>query len=1061
MHTRRAFVASTTVMSETLKPNVKYKPLESLQMGIPKETFENERRVAMTPAAVATLKTKLGVGNVVVETGAGRGAQFADEEYKAAGANIVSSAEEVYATSDVVTKVRPPTFDEAKKLRQGSVLMATLQPATNPELLDALNKQNVTAVALDRVPRITRAQAFDTLSSMANIAGYKAVVLAADNLPRFFAGQITAAGRVPPAKVLVIGGGVAGLSAIGTARGLGAIVRCFDTRPAVREQVRSMGGEFLEVPGFELEEGSGGYAKEMSADFIKAEMELFAKQAKEVDVIITTALIPGKPAPRLITKEMVDSMQPGSVVVDLAAEAGGNIETTKPGELYVYGQGVTHIGYSDLPSRLPRQSSTLFANNITKLFESMGPYSGGPKGHFAIDFDDEVVKGSVVSHEGTMHWPPPPPPPPPPVMAAAQKDEKEKSAAAAAAAAPSPASIAYNDTLSGALMTTGGLSSLMAVNYGTQDPAMMKAMAIFTLAGVSGYQTVWGVVPALHSPLMSVTNAISGITAVGGLALMGGGITPNTSIQAAGALAAFLSAMNIGGGFLITRRMLDMFRRPDDPPDYNYLYAIPAAALIGGYTAGNFLAGVDMYNMAYLASGVSCIGGIAGLSSQATARAGNALGMIGVSGGIATALGALGPDPGTLAQMAGVLASGAGLGAAYASRVGPTELPQTVALAHSLVGAAAAITSIASFASTGVALGDAELHAAGDAVHSAAAWAGTALGSVTMTGSLIAFGKLQGVLSSSPTNLPGKNAINAGAAIASAGALYGVMTGNKAMGMAGLLATAGLWGGLGLHMTASIGGADMPVVVTLLNSYSGWALCAEGFMLQNDLLTIVGSLVGSSGAILSYIMCKAMNRSLPNVILGGWGDAAKGPAMEITGTHTEVTRDDVVGQITQAKDIIIVPGYGLAVAKAQYAVADMAKTLMDNGVNVRFAIHPVAGRMPGQLNVLLAEAGVPYDIVLELEEINEDFKDADLVLVIGANDTVNSAALEDPNSPIAGMPVMRVWDAKRTVVMKRTMGTGYAAVDNPVFFKDNTDMLLGDAKATCDALASGVTNYFK
>jgi len=347
-------------------------------------------------------------------------------------------------------------------------------------------------------------------------------------------------------------------------------------------------------------------------------------------------------------------------------------------------------------------------------------------------------------------------------------------------------------------------------------------------------------------------------------------------------------------------------------------------------------------------------------------------------------------------------------------------------------------------------------------VHNAAAWAGTALGAVTMTGSLVAFGKLQGLLSSKPLNLPGKDLMNAGAALASAGALYGVMTGNKALGFAGILATAGLWGGLGLHMTASIGGADMPVVVTLLNSYSGWALCAEGFMLDNDLLTIVGSLVGSSGAILSYIMCRAMNRSLPNVILGGWNsNVAKGAAMEVTGTHTEATTDDVISQITQAKDIIIVPGYGLAVAKAQYAVADMAQTLRDNGINVRFAIHPVAGRMPGQLNVLLAEAGVPYDIVHELDEINEDFEDADLTLVIGANDTVNSAALEDPNSPIAGMPVLRVWDSKNVVVMKRTMGTGYAAVDNPVFFKDNTDMLLGDAKATCDALSSGVATYFK
>ena len=949
--------------------------------------------------------------------------------------------------------MRPPTLEEVASLKAGSALLAPLQPASpgGEELLSALAAQRVSALALDRVPRITRAQAFDTLSSMANIAGYKAVVLAADSLPRFFAGQITAAGRIPPAKVLVVGGGVAGLSAVGTARSLGAVVRCFDTRPAVREQVKSMGGEFLEVPGFELEEGVGGYAKAMSDDFIAAEMALFKKQAEEVDVVITTALIPGRAAPKLFLKEAMDTLKPGSVVVDLAAEAGGNVEGTHPGEAYSYGQGVTVIGYTDLPSRLPRQASTLFGNNVTKLLESVGPYSGGPAKHFGIDFDDEVVKGATVVHDGHVHWPPPPPPSPSPapLASAADKDKLEE-------VTPEPVDTSFRETLSGAMITTGGLSSLLAVNYATQDPALMKTMAIFTLAGASGYQTVWGVVPALHSPLMSVTNAISGITAVGGLALMGGGLVPQTPVQVAGALAAFLSAINIGGGFLVTSRMLDMFKRPGDPAGHNYLYGLPAAALIGGYAAGQGLAGVDMHSMAYLASGVACIGSIGGLASQATARTGNALGMVGVAGGVATALGALAPDGGTLTQMLAALGSGAALGAAYASRVGPTELPQTVVLAHSLVGAAAAVTSIASFGG----MGAAEAEAASHAVHSAAAWAGTALGAVTMTGSLVAFGKLQGMLKSTPLNLPGKDVINAGAALASAGALYGVMTGNKALGMAGLLATAGLWGGLGLHMTASIGGADMPVVVTLLNSYSGWALCAEGFMLDNDLLTIVGSLVGSSGAILSYIMCKAMNRSLPNVILGGWGNGAKGKAMEVTGTHTEATHESVVDQITAAKDVIIVPGYGLAVAKAQYAVADMAQTLSDQGIRVRFAIHPVAGRMPGQLNVLLAEAGVPYDIVHELDEINDDFSQADLVLVIGANDTVNSAALEDPNSPIAGMPVLRVWDAKSVVVMKRTMGTGYAAVDNPVFFKTNTDMLLGDAKSTCDALSGDVKKYF-
>jgi len=348
-------------------------------------------------------------------------------------------------------------------------------------------------------------------------------------------------------------------------------------------------------------------------------------------------------------------------------------------------------------------------------------------------------------------------------------------------------------------------------------------------------------------------------------------------------------------------------------------------------------------------------------------------------------------------------------------------------------------------------------------VHKVAIFAGTFIGGVTFTGSLVAFGKLQGLLNSSPLQLPGRNVLNIGMAAASigAGAMFLPAT-SESVGLQALAATTVLSGALGTHLTASIGGADMPVVITVLNSYSGWALCAEGFMLGNNLLTIVGALVGSSGAILSYIMCKPMNRSLPNVIFGGYGTSSTGTGkpMAITGTHTEINVDNAVELITSAKSIIITPGYGLAVAKAQYPVAEMVKVLQSHGIKTKFAIHPVAGRMPGQLNVLLAEAGVPYDIVHEMEEINDEFAETDLCLVIGANDTVNSAALEDPNSIIAGMPVLRVWDAKHSIVMKRTMGVGYAAIDNPVFFKENTSMLLGDAKKMCDALLTAVKAHY-
>jgi len=341
---------------------------------------------------------------------------------------------------------------------------------------------------------------------------------------------------------------------------------------------------------------------------------------------------------------------------------------------------------------------------------------------------------------------------------------------------------------------------------------------------------------------------------------------------------------------------------------------------------------------------------------------------------------------------------------------------------------------------------------------------GTFIGGVTFTGSLVAFGKLDERLDSKALQLPGKNLMNIAMGLSTIGLFYWYMTDlSSSVGITALLGTTALSFILGWHLTASIGGADMPVVITVLNSYSGWAMCAEGFMLSNDLLVIVGAFVGASGAILSYIMCVAMNRSIFNVIFGGYGTSStgKGKPKEITGTHTPITAENVAEELCSAKKVMIVPGYGLAVAKAQYAVAEMVKILRSNGVEVKFGIHPVAGRMPGQLNVLLAEAGVPYDIVFEMEEINEEFPHVDVSLVVGANDTINSAAVDDPNSPIAGMPVLHVWESKHAIVMKRSMATGYAAVDNPVFFKENTSMFFGDAKGNCDKLLKLISDKFE
>merc|ERR1712226_820810 len=1017
-------------------------PYSKLNLGVPAETWTNEKRVACTPANTA-LFTKKGF-TVNVQEGAGRLSNFRDEDYAAAGANIVSK--DAAFAQDITLKLRQPSLEEVALLRDEATLYSFLYPGQNPDLVKALAAKKITAFGMDCVPRISRAQVFDALSSMGNISGYRAVVEASNHFGRFFTGQITAAGKVPPAKVLVIGGGVAGLAAVGQAKSMGAIVRCFDVRPAVKEQVKSMGGEFLEVEIEEDGSTEGGYAKEMSKEFIEAEMQLFHDQCKDVDIVITTALIPGKKAPILIKKYMIDDMKPGSVVVDLAAEAGGNIETIKPGEVYTYND-VVHIGHTDLPSRLPTQASTLYANNISKLLLSMA----GTKDHFHLDMADDVVRGSIVLNKGAKSWPPNPP-----ISVAAAASPK----AAAAAKEPPPPPNYFGNQLKESLTYTAGLGSLTALGVGAPNPAFTGMSTIFGLSVICGYHTVWSVVPALHSPLMSVTNAISGITAVGGMLLMGGGYYPTNTVEGLAASAAFISFINVFGGFIVTARMLDMFKRPDDPSEYNYLYGIPGAAFLASYAYAVSQGYPEVHTMGYLGSSLCCVGALAGLSSQPTARLGNALGMIGVSGGVACTLGQLLPSQPVLAQMALAAGGGAAIGTTIAKKIEITDLPQLVAAFHSLVGMAAVLTCVATYID----------HFPSFATDPAAnviktsLFLGTFIGGVTFSGSLIAYGKLQGVLNSAPLMLPGRHALNAGLMAANVGAMGMFMvdpTFNTGMAMLGT--TASLSAVMGVTLTMAIGGADMPVVITVLNSYSGWALCAEGFMLDNNLMTVVGALIGSSGAILSYIMCVAMNRSLPNVILGGFGTSATGTgeAMAITGEATLWNVDDTVEAMVEAKRIIIVPGYGLAVAKGQYPVAELVDILKKKGKSVRFGIHPVAGRMPGQLNVLLAEAGIPYDDVLEMDEINDDFQETDLVLVVGANDTVNSAAEDDPNSIIAGMPVLKVWKSNQVVVMKRSMGVGYAAVDNPIFFNQNTSMLLGDAKKTCDGLVTKVKEHYK
>ncbi|NET32176.1 MAG: Re/Si-specific NAD(P)(+) transhydrogenase subunit alpha [Cyanothece sp. SIO1E1] len=521
-----------------------------LKVGIPKEVYPGECRVAATPETAQRLQ-KLGFA-VLVEAGAGAAASFPDDAYRRVECEMIADAEALWAAADIVLKVRPPEMHpmlgrhEAELLPVGGTLVSFIWPAQNPALLEQMATRQATVLAMDAVPRITRAQKMDALSSMANIAGYRAVIEAANNFGRFFTGQITAAGKVPPAKVLVIGAGVAGLAAIGAAKSLGAIVRAFDTRPVVKEQVESMGAEFLELHFEEDGTGEGGYAKVMSKEFIEAEMTLFAQQAQEVDIIITTALIPGKKAPLLITQAMVESMKEGSVVVDMAAEQGGNCAVTKPNEVYKY-NGVTVIGLTDLPSRMATQSSQLYGTNLCHLLKDMGGSE-----NYQVNLDDEVVRGALVLHAGKVTWPPPPITPPKTPQSAPKTES-------AATVKPLQAETAQSSNrISGLIWPV--LAGLALIGVGLGAPSsFLSHFTVFVLACFVGWQVIWNVSPALHTPLMSVTNAISGIIIIGGMLQISGSPTSPTTIL--GAIAILVGTINISGGFLVTQRMLRMFQR--------------------------------------------------------------------------------------------------------------------------------------------------------------------------------------------------------------------------------------------------------------------------------------------------------------------------------------------------------------------------------------------------------------------------------------------------------------------------------------------------------------------
>ncbi len=522
-----------------------------MRIGSPKEIFEGENRVAMTPDSAVMLQ-KLG-HECFIEAGAGQGAGFSDKAYKDKGVTVVKTAAALWKEVDIIAKVRPPEEAEVKRFRKGQTLISFFYPAQNTELLDAMTDKSANVIAMDMVPRISRAQKMDALSSMANIAGYRAVIEAGNNFGRFFTGQITAAGKVPPAKVLVVGAGVAGLAAIGTSTSLGAMTYAFDVRPEVAEQIESMGAEFVYLDfDEEAQDGAetGGYAAPSSPEFREKQLEKFRELAPDMDIVITTALIPGRPAPKLWTEDMVKTMKPGSVIVDLAAERGGNCDLTVPNEKILTENGVTVVGYTDFPSRMAAQSSTLYATNIRHMMDDLTPENDGKVVH---NMDDDVIRGATACFEGKVTFPPPPPK----IKAIAAKkkpavpEKTPEEIAAAEAAAMRKAGMQQTG-----LLVVGGL--LMVLIGGFAPASFMQHFIVFALACFVGFQVIWNVSHSLHTPLMAITNAISGIIILGALLQLGDG---GFIVKSLAAVSVFVAMINVVGGFMVTRRMLQMFQK--------------------------------------------------------------------------------------------------------------------------------------------------------------------------------------------------------------------------------------------------------------------------------------------------------------------------------------------------------------------------------------------------------------------------------------------------------------------------------------------------------------------
>jgi len=974
---------------------------------------------------------------IVVEKDAGKWAGVADAAYIGAGCTIATRADTM-RKAQVCFSIDPPVNDFPALSGKVVVSWVGRLQDKGKDIVKKANESNVSLVDVTAVPRITIAQACDVLSSQAKVAGHRAVIEAGHAFGRFHSSEMTAAGKYPPSQTFILGCGVAGLAAIGTSKALGSVVKAWDVRD-VSDQCASMGAGWVKVDFKESGDGAGGYAKESSDAFKAAQQETFRKVLAETDIVIATAAIPGKRSPLLITKEAVAGMKPGSVIIDLAAVGGGNCELTKLDEAYITQNGVTIIGYSDLPARMANQSSSMYAMNMLNLLkhiagkEKAAGLIGNIQKHLS-DPEGDIVTRSIVCCNNRSLVKMPPPPAPTALVKKAVKQAKGKKEA---------------DPFKGAIVGSVVLTIMVLLMLGVGEGVKTSLLTTFLLAGAAGYQAVWGVAHSLHTPLMSVTNAISGMTLVGGLLLIQESAVDSEgdndkAVKILACIAILFSTANIVGGFLVSQRMLNLFRKKG-VVDYSHFFLLPGLFLVGLPLA--FSQRPEVVGSVNTVSALLCVAAIGALASMSTAGMGCKFGMAGVAGALSATLVGVSAD---LLMMVGILmAIGAVIGLVVGLRVSPIALPQTVAAFHSLVGLAAMCTSIGSFTNN---------PQAGVTVKCFAAIFGDFIGGVTLTGSIIAFGKLNGNLKSSALNLPGKNFLNLACLLFFIFLVFTFVTkGEGDYGVDILWVVSGLSMFMGFHLVASVGGGDMPVCITVLNSYSGWALVAEGFLLESTSLTIVGSLIGFSGAILTKIMCDAMNRDIFNVLFGGIfvaPPAKKGE--EAPKEHVETSVDAVAELLCNAREVLVVPGYGMAMARAQTAMGELASVLRSNNIKLKFGVHPVAGRMPGQMNVLLAEASVPHEWVLEMDEVNPDMETNDVVLCVGCNDVVNSAAIEVEGCSIWGMPVIEVWRAKKVIFCKRSMAGGYADLDNPVFFKDNTEMLLGDAKKTADSLAAKV-----